>query len=306
LGNNNILVTGISGFVGYSVAECFTRRGYFVTGLSTGNVNVPWTVQATSYTVEGITSLIQNIRPEIIIHCAGPASVGGSMMNPSEDFAGSVSLFHSILEGASKSGLKPLVIFPSSAAVYGNPEILPVTETAAIKPISPYGYHKVMCELLAKEYALCFNIPALVVRLFSVFGPRQKRLLLWEVFNQFINKPEVIIEGTGNESRDYIYIDDLADSLINLIPKLDNNYTVLNIASGNSVTVRELTTKIKKYLNSKKPVSFKGIMRPGDPTHWCADISLLESITGKRVFFNFDERLEASLDQWLKQLNQSS
>lgn len=297
-----LLITGVSGFIGSSFAAYFSQNGFKVTGLTIENVaKTNYLVKNISFTITELANEINIIKPDIIIHAAGTASVQNSFINPYNDFKNSVDAFYILLEGVRKSGKKPIIMLLSSAAVYGNPEILPINEKFVTIPISPYGYHKVICEQLAKEYSEIYSIPSIILRLFSVFGIKQKRLLIWELFNQFQNKQEVIIEGTGSESRDYIYVDDIAQSIINLIPKIDLKYTVVNIASGISITVKELAYKIKDYLKSDKPILIKGITRVGDPVEWRADITYYESLINTKAIYNFNDRLQFCLDYW-KQL----
>lgn len=298
---NSVLVTGVNGFMGGALAGYFARNGYAVTGLSRKQaVCSACPSRATSYEAGELAVILGELAPSVIIHAAGSASVGDSFVNPSSDFNSSVRLTHSLLEGVRLSGQKPLVIYLSSAAVYGNPAVLPVSEDAAIQPISPYGYHKRMCEYLAQEYALCHGIPVLVARLFSVFGPAQRRLLLWELFEKFRDAPEVTLQGTGNETRDYLYIDDVAEALIRLIPKLSGVHSVINIASGVSISVRDVAEKIKADLNSNKQIKFGGQERAGNPSLWEADISRYSSIAGKPIYQDFDQRLRRTLQEWAK------
>lgn len=298
---NRVLVTGINGFMGGALAGYFSRSSFTVNGLSRKQAACPaHPCHVTSYEAADIARILGELTPSVIIHAAGSASVGDSFVNPSSDFNSSVRLTHSLLEGVRLSGQKPLVIYLSSAAVYGNPAVLPVSEDAAIQPISPYGYHKRMCEYLAQEYALCHGIPVLVARLFSVFGPTQRRLLLWELFEKFRDAPVVTLQGTGNETRDYLYIDDVAEALIRLIPKLSEVHSVINIASGVSISVREVAEKIKSCLNSHKKIEFGCQERVGNPARWEADISRYSSIAGKQIYQDFDQMLKWTVQEWTK------
>ncbi len=295
-----ILITGISGFIGSSLAEYFVGRGSFVAGLSRRDIVSPFSPSTikTDYRPQELARIVRNSRPDLIIHAAGSASVGASFEDPSDDFSSSVVLFQSLLEGVRISGEKPLLVFPSSAAVYGDPASLPVPENAALRPISCYGYHKVMCERLAEEYTRIYDIPSLVLRLFSVFGLRQKRLLLWELFEQFIDRPEVLIEGTGNEARDYIHVGDLARLVEQVAAKAEKACMIVNIASGTSVTVGELAYQVKEILHSKKPIVFQGKVRIGNPAVWQADVSLYERLTGQKIALDFPSRLQDCLLGW--------
>lgn len=297
----SVLITGVTGFIGGTLARRFTQQGFAVTGLVRREVQgIPFPVRITGYAVEELSAIISELKPATIIHAAGSASVSLSLSQPSHDFNDSVALFQRLMEATRISGERPRVVFLSSAAVYGNPAVLPVSESEPLAPISPYGYHKVMGETIAREYSACFNIPTLIVRLFSLFGPAQKRLLVWEIFEQFRDKNEIVLKGTGTETRDYIHIDDLADTLVDLLPRIVKDHLTINIASGRAVTVKEIVECSRRILESEKPVVFQGISRKGDPLYWQADVTILEQMIGRTVTAGFNERLSGTIKQWLK------
>lgn len=294
-----MLITGVTGFVGGSLVRRFMQRGLSVTGIIRREEHgLTFPVRITGYTVEELATIISELKPATIIHAAGSASVGLSLAQPSCDYNDSVALFQRLMEATRISGERPRVIFLSSAAVYGNPTVLPVSESALLSPISPYGYHKMMGEIIAREYSACYGIPTLIVRLFSLFGPTQKRLLLWEIFEQLRYKNEVVLQGTGTETRDYIHIDDLADVLLKLLPLIDKEQLTINIASGKAVTVKKIVESIGKILMSEKPVVFEGMSRRGDPKIWQADVSLLDHLIGNK-HTDFYQRLSGTIQQWL-------
>ena len=298
--SERILVTGISGFIGSSLGAYFAAKGSLVVGLSRRDTLSSFRSEniRTDYETVEIAQTVKRFRPDIIIHAAGSSSIKESLENPSEDFSKSVALTQRLLEGVRISGVRPRIVFPSSAAVYGDPAQIPVAENAPLRPISPYGYHKSVCEMLVKEYALVYGIPSLVMRLFSVFGPRQKRLLMWELFDQFGSRQEVVIEGTGNEARDYIHVADLACLVGQLLSRIEEAFLVVNVATGRATTVREAAYLMKNLLNSEKPIVFQGKARPGDPLKWQADVSLYETLTKSAVNTDFSSRLQECLLKW--------
>jgi UDP-glucose 4-epimerase len=294
-----IVITGASGFIGNSFGEYFSRNGYNVLGLTIDEIKSPkYSVRKITFSSEEIAKIVNDEKPDVIIHAAGSASVGFSLIDPGQDFYNSVIPFQSLLEGVRMSQCKPIIVYPSSAAVYGNPKRLPVKETDPLEPISPYGYHKVMGEKVAEEYSNLFSIPVLIIRLFSVFGPHQKKLLVWELFQKFANDQEVVLDGTGEETRDYLFIDNLTEILLTLLPKLEGNFNILNLASGTSISVKELTYKIKNLMGSEKNVVFKNKVRQGDPMFWQADISYLQKLIGNNITRKFDEALKSCLEKW--------
>lgn len=295
-----MLITGISGFLGSSLGEHFAGKGVFIVGLSRREIvsSFPSENIETNYERTEITRVVKHFRPDVIVHAAGSSSVRDSLEKPSGDFSNSVALLQRLLEGVRLSGVRPKVVFPSSAAVYGDPDQIPVGENAPLRPISPYGYHKSMCEMLLEEYSRIFDIPSLVMRLFSVFGPRQKRLLIWELFDQFRNRQKVVVEGTGDEARDYVHVADLARLTEQLLSRTEDVFLAVNVATGRATTVRELAYLMKKLLNTEKPIVFLGNARPGDPMKWQADVSRYEMLAKSKVNADFSSSLQECLLGW--------
>jgi UDP-glucose 4-epimerase len=218
-----------------------------------------------------------------LFHAAGTASVGASLVDPLTDFRGSVSVCANVLEAVRRSGKNPLIFIPSSAAVYGNPVALPVNERAAVQPISPYGFHKAMCETLARESAECFGLRMIVCRLFSVFGAGQRRLLIWELFKQLSGAGESAwLDGTGSESRDFLHIDDVAGAVFQLAGEFarspSGRFEIVNVASGEETRVSEIAVRIRDLVAPDKDVRCRGTARPGDPLNWRGEISRLHSL----------------------------
>lgn len=299
--SESVVVTGSSGFVGRSLASYLHEHGFEITGLARKPLDRPseFSTVCTSYDPADLAEIIRSRKPEYLIHAAGSASVQASISDPLADMENSLNLFARVLEGVRRSNLRPLVVYISSAAVYGNPTEARVSERSAIAPISPYGYHRAACELLAAEYTKCWNIPSLVVRLFSVFGPLQRRLLVWEIFDQLAKQPRVELKGTGREERDFAHIDGIAASLSSLLPiaKKDGNL-IVNLASGQSLSVFDLAMHMRDLIGIKKDIVTRGIEQVGQPTIWRADVSKLRQLTGVEVSWDFDKKLAECMKAW--------
>jgi UDP-glucose 4-epimerase len=278
----NVLITGCRGFVGGSVGRFAAQVGHTVLGIglsSQPDDDWPGGYRQADVCNDDLTAIVQQFEPDIVLHAAGTASVSASIELPLADLRSALMTWANVLESVRKSRHCPLVLFPSSAAVYGNPVLLPVPERAEIAPISPYGFHKAACELLAREYADCFGLNIVVGRLFSVYGPRQRRLLLWELYRQAAaGGPEIVLRGTGDESRDYLHIDDIAAMLLHLASLELPGLTVINIASGEETNIRDLARLIARAVDVDCPITALGARQPGDPSRWRADISMLESL----------------------------
>ena len=279
-----ILSTGISGFIGGSFGRYAVQRGHEVAGSGRKKQSSEeWSGLYTPITSsDELCDLINDFRPDVVVNAAGTASVGASVEDPLNDFRGSVQTCAEVLDAVRRSETRPLVLVPSSAAVYGNPASLPISEDAALQPISPYGFHKATCELLAREYAECFGLKVLVCRFFSVFGPAQRRLLVWELYQQLAGPEKIAwLTGTGEETRDFLYIEDLAAALLGLIDEFqqsDRNYLLVNVASGVETSVLHLAEMIRDLVAPEKEIRCRGRLRKNDPLRWRADISRLQTL----------------------------
>ena len=268
------LITGGNGFLGFSVAEYLARAGNSVAGL-TRRAQLPDWFRRLEYppSIKALADIIRCEHPDCILHAAGGASVGDSWGAPARDFDESVKAWHALLEATRQSELKPKLLLPSSAAVFGDPDHLPVPEDALRRPISPYGFHKLACEQLAEEYAVLWEIPVVICRLFSVFGPRQRRLLVWELVEQILSHGPVIrLQGTGLEERDYLAVSDVARALDSLARQPTfNRLQAFNFGSGKSLRVIDLIEILQRLTGVQKPVVRGRSRRHGDPMHWRAD-----------------------------------
>jgi UDP-glucose 4-epimerase len=300
-----VLVTGARGFVGSSFGQFACAHGHEVLGVSRTSQAAPdwlggyaWADAALS----DLTPIVNGFRPDLVVHCAGSASVSASLVSPLDDLRATVLTFANTLESIRRSEVRPLVIFPSSAAVYGNPRHLPVREDAACHPISPYGFHKLAAEQLVHEYVVCHQLRAVVCRIFSLVGQRQRRLLLWDLYQQFIGpSEEVLLHGTGDETRDYLHIDDLSETFLKVSERGANeipNGSILNVASGIETSIHTLASLVKEILGSNKKIIFSGRPRPGDPTRWVADCDKLNRIVSSRRISKLAEAIETVVTSW--------
>jgi len=298
-----VLITGSRGFVGQSVGRYALGRGHEVLGLSRASQPAfGWTGQHLRIDVgsDDISGLVTDFRPDIVVHAAGSASVADSIKDPASDFRATAMTFMNVLDGVRRSEVEPIVLQVSSAAVYGNPDELPVGEEARTAPISPYGHHKLFCELLAHEYAQCYGVSSVVCRIFSLFGPLQRRLLVWELYQQFAGpESRVELQGTGEETRDFLHVDDLSDALLRLAKVAPRHTaTALNVASGVETSTRALAQEIGSVVNSEKEVVCRGYSRPGDPARWWADVSELRCMLGDWQPCTLSEALASTFMDW--------
>ena len=300
------LITGSRGFIGGSFGRFAVNLGHEVMGTGRGaepGDNWPASYVRSDLSSAHIADILREFRPDVLLHAAGPASVGASLTDPVHDMDGTVRVSTDVLEGIRLSGLKPLIVMTSSAAVFGNPNQLPVNEDAPVQPISPYGFHKAVAELLSREYAECFGLSIIVCRFFSVFGVAQRRLLVWELYKQLAGSGETAwLEGTGSESRDFLHVDDAAAAVLGLIDAHSSNApgtcTTVNIGSGVETSVIALARQLRDLVAPHKQISCRGVIRKNDPLRWCADVSRLRSLLPSWQPKPLNEGLGLCVEAW--------
>ena len=221
-----------------------------------------------------LVSLVGDLRPDLIVHLAAPASVPQSILDPRADLLGHVTPTAQALESIRQASPPTRFLLVSSAAVYGNPETLPVAEDAPLTPISPYGVHKVQQELLVDEFAALHGVRACKARLFSTYGENLCRLAVWEIARRALaGDPEVY--GTGQESRDYLDAADVARAVVCLAEHADFRGEAINVGSGTEVSIAELAREIFRLTGLSATPKFSGLAMAGSPIRWRADVRRL-------------------------------
>jgi UDP-glucose 4-epimerase len=308
-----ILITGSNGFVGGGFGRSASRAGHTVLGV--GRAAQPARAWPGAYAqIDAVSAdlapLVREFAPDVLFHATGTASVRASLDAPLADLRASVQSFANALDAVRRSGARPLVLFPSSAAVYGDPARLPVGEDAPARPISPYGFHKAACELIAREYADCFGVRVVVCRLFSLFGAAQRRLLVWELYRQCAGADSTVwLGGTGEETRDYLHVDEVSSALLRLAEArlaggagdaggAGGECLAVNVASGEEVSALELARRVRDLVAPAKEIRCRGALRPGDPRAWRADTSRLRGLIPGWRPRPLAESLAACVAEW--------
>ncbi|MCM1153917.1 MAG: NAD-dependent epimerase/dehydratase family protein [Roseburia sp.] len=272
-----MLITGINGFIG-NAAKKYFEKNYVIYGIDAAGETGDRTY-ILDMRSEEFPDVLSEIDPDIVVHAAGGADVSKSLKNPIEDFDSSVQIFYALLESMRRINRESKTIFLSSAAVYGNAKVLPISETAETRPISPYGLHKKMCEEIAEYYRHIYDMDIRILRIFSVYGPGLRKQIMWDMFQKYKKDKKIELFGTGDEARDFIYIDDLMQSIeIILNADISSRQPVFNVANGESNTIYEIAHIFSKYLCGENKVVFNHMTRSGDPDVWRADIGRIKEL----------------------------
>ena len=281
--SQNVLVTGVAGFLGRFAAREFLRAGWRVSGLDVvapENAALAPEVTYRRASLPGavLEEILRGEQPDACVHCAGRASVALSMDDPSADFHDNTVLTFELLDALRRCAPRCRAIFLSSAAVYGNPATLPVREDDSIAPLSPYGFHKRQCELLCEEFSRVYAQPTLSVRIFSAYGPGLRRQVVWDICQKAMGGGRLELRGTGGESRDFIHAADVARALVLLAENAPAQGEIYNLATGRETTIAELARLILGVLEKPEPPAFDGINPSGNPLRWQADISRIAAL----------------------------
>jgi UDP-glucose 4-epimerase len=273
-----VLITGGFGFLGRAVAHKFKQLGFCVVGIGRGRWSNEDALEHgfdtwldASISMSSLMTLHENI--DLVVHCAGNGSVGYSLVNPLQDFYKTVHGTAELLEFLRVTKSKALLVYPSSAGVYGAKDDMPIKESDALNPISPYGYHKKITEDLLTSYSENYGIRVAVIRFFSIYGPGLTKQLMWDASTKLraAKDDTAVFWGTGEETRDWISSDDAAE-LVAVVSRSPERFIFLNGASGQRVTVRQTLELLKNALCVDTEIVFNGIVREGDPRFYHADM----------------------------------
>lgn len=279
---STLLITGVAGFLGRAFAREFAAAGWEIIGTDiAAPENAPLDLLSAYHQItlpsSQLLEILVNQRPDLVIHSAGRASVPLSFESPDSDFDSGPVVTANVLDAIRKAGVPIRLIFCSSAAVYGDPQSLPVKEDFPIAPISPYGYHKRISELLCEQYTNCFGIPTAVMRIFSAYGPGLRRQVVYDTCRQAI-QGRISLYGSGEESRDFIHCVDVAKAARSIAENSRMEADIYNVANGEETTVAALASMVKSQSDPEMSLDFRHQKSHGMPQRWLADIQKLRSL----------------------------
>lgn len=242
---------------------------------------------------------------DCVIHLAAMAGVRQSIENPNLYQDVNCNSTQNILEEMKNHNIKKLV-FASSSSVYGNCKETPFKENMSTDyPISPYAATKKANEIMIHVYHKLNNIDAIILRFFTVYGPKQRPDLAISKFTkQILKNEEISMYGDGTTSRDYTYIDDLVDGIIksiNYVEKNKNIYEIINLGNSKPILLKEMIKTIGQELNIEPKIKQKNT-QCGDVETTYADITKAKKLIGYKPQTTFKEGIKKYIE-WYKKNN---
>ncbi|MCX6066568.1 MAG: NAD-dependent epimerase/dehydratase family protein [Chloroflexi bacterium] len=301
----NFLITGAAGFLGSALANQLAREGHQVRGLddlSTGDSKslVP-DVHFTRGDVNDrpkLWTLLQEV--DCVYHLAARVSVQESVLYPREYNAVNVGGTVSLMEAMRDVGVRR-VVFVSSGAIYGDQGQQPLSESMQPNPRSPYAVSKLAAEYYVNTIGDLWNIETVSLRVFNAYGPGQHLPashppVVPYFLRQAIRKGSLVIHADGNQTRDYVYVDDIVSGMLaaSTAPNLDG--AVINIGSGRQTSVRELIKTVLDVTGSNAEVIYNPKMSAG-VSHMCADLTLAGQKLNYKPSISLEEGLRLTLQR---------
>ena len=281
------LVTGGAGFIGSHIVEALLRRNHQVRILDNFSTGKRENLPADQTNVEVQTGDVRESETvaravagtDGVFHEAALVSVPLSVENPQDSFEINAKGTINVLDAARKAGVRR-VVYASSAAVYGDQSQLPLTETAPLRPLSPYGLDKMYGEQAGNLYSTLYAQESVALRYFNVYGPRQDPKSPYSgVISIFVDairsgKPPTIY-GDGEQTRDFVYVADVVDANLKAMFARYEGFRVFNVACGRQTSLNQLFTELQRLAGTVLQPIY-GPARAGDVRHSLADISLIQ------------------------------
>ncbi len=318
------LITGGAGFIGSTLVERLLKEGnkvvivdnfcdFYDPELKKANIkpfleNPNFTVyQVDIRDVSGLKRVFDENQIDVVMHLAAMAGVRPSIEDPMlyQDVNGIGT--QNVLEQAKTHGVKNLVM-ASSSSVYGNCKEVPFREDMIVDyAISPYAATKKANEVMAHVYHKLFNMNIIMLRFFTVYGPKQRPDLAINKFTRMmLNGEEITMYGDGSTYRDYTYVDDIVDGICRAFDYITANsdvYEVINLGSNNPITLKEMIATIGEVLGVEPKIK-QMPMQPGDVDRTYADVTKAKSLLGYEPKWSFKEGIEKFVE-WRKSNQQA-
>jgi UDP-glucose 4-epimerase len=299
LEGQTVLVTGGAGFIGRHLVEAVIDSNT-VRVLDNGFSGQLDAVPDGATVIEGDVRDPETVADamagvDVVFHQAAVVSVTESVERPSETNDVNLTGTVEVLDAARRADAR--VVFASSAAIYGRPESIPVTETHPTEPLSPYGLQKLTADKYVRLYADLYGLEAVALRYFNVYGPGQRGGPYSGVVTAFLNRiragEPLVVDGPGTQTRDFVHVEDVVQANLRAATT-DATGEAYNVGTGTAVTVRELAERVRDAADADVSITH-GPARSGDVPDSVADISKARAALGYEPTVSLSDGLAGML-----------
>lgn len=308
------LVTGVAGFIGSHLAEELLTAGYHVTGIDSftdyydvrlkqANVDLlngrdGFRLVAGSLNDVDLDSLLDGV--DYVFHQAAQAGVRASWGEQFRDYIDcNIRATQKLCETARKHSIRKFV-YASSSSVYGDTNDLPMKEESLTRPVSPYGVTKLDAENMCLLYRRNYGLPAVCLRYFTVYGPRQRPDMAFHRFLKgAMTGTPVRVFGNGEQTRDFTYVSDIVSANL-LAARYTGDETVFNIGGGSRASVNRALDIIGGYADGDFDVQYQDTEK-GDVKHTYADTTRARTELGFEPGFTLEEGLDREAT-WIRSM----
>ncbi|MFH1411721.1 MAG: GDP-mannose 4,6-dehydratase [Candidatus Omnitrophota bacterium] len=313
--NKRVLVTGADGFMGSHLTEKLLAEGAKVSVFVRGSS----TIGTTQYALRNIKHIEKNLegiitgniaaqdakdlviknRPSIIFHLAADAYVPNSFDHPMEvmetNLIGTLNMLHAVKES---KGIKRIVC-TSSSEIYGMTIGGSINEDHLLYPSSPYAASKVAADKYCYSYWNTYHLPVAIIRPFNTYGPRHTYDVIPKFIDMALKNKTLTVHGTGRQSRDFTYVDDMIDAFMLMGRHEDAIGKAVNFGTGEAITVNYIAKKVKELSGSKSKIVHTKDRKAQVPKLLC-DYSLAKKLFGWKPKIFIDEGLRRNIE-WEKE-----
>jgi len=301
----NFLITGAAGFLGSSLANHLSRQGHQVRGLddlSTGDKDtLSPDVNFTRGDVNDrpkLWTLLQDV--DVVYHLAARVSVPESVLYPREYNAVNVGGTVSLMEAMRDVGVRR-VVMASSGAVYGDRGEQPINEETVPNPRSPYAVSKLAAEHYIRTIGSLWGIETVSLRIFNAYGPGQRMPVshppvVPHFIQQTLRNGTLVVHNDGEQTRDYVYVDDVVKALTAATTASGLDGLVINVGSGVETSVRKLVTAVTEIVPGKAEVVYNPRVS-GGASRMCADLTLAKKKLSYTPSVLLEEGLRLTLER---------
>lgn len=301
-----ILVTGGAGFIGSHLTDALIKNQHqvvIVDNLSTGqkqNINQDAKFFELDIQNQKLENIFKKFQPKVIFHLAAQIDVRKSVSDPITDAHTNILGSINVLENAHAVGCKKIIFSSTGGAIYGDAAEIPTTENYPVWPISPYGIAKLTVEHYLHYYYQVFKIPYVALRYANVYGPRQNsrgEAGVVAIFcDKILNKQQPEIFGSGRQTRDYVYVDDVVAA--NLAALATDKVGCYNVGTAKETNVNQIAELIKNAFGAK--IEFiHGPAKPGEQQRSCLDWKKIQLELGWSPRVGLEEGIEMTA-RWFR------